>query len=288
MTAEAGAPMWRTLVAAESLAASLDRDDLAVIDCRFSLAAPDAGETAYRAAHVPGARYAHLDRDLSDQRKTGQGRHPWPDAVDFNRKLAGWGVSPRHQVVAYDDADGAFAARLWFLLRALGHEKAAVLDGGWTRWRALGSRTASDIPASAAKPCDARDFDADRLLDASRVQAHLARGGLLVDARAGERYRGEVEPIDRVAGHVPGAVNRPYAENLFEGRFKPAEQLGDEFRALLGAHGAGDVVAMCGSGVTACHHLLALEHAGLHGAKLFTGSWSGWIEDPARPIATGP
>jgi thiosulfate/3-mercaptopyruvate sulfurtransferase len=131
-------------------------------------------------------------------------------------------------------------------------------------------------------------FDDGHLLDATQVQAHLAHGGMLVDARARERFRGEVEPIDRVAGHVPGAVNRPYADNLAEGRFKSREQLAREFRELLGARDADDVVAMCGSGVTACHHLLAMEHAGLPGAKLFTGSWSGWIEDPQRPVASGP
>lgn len=277
---------WTTLVQAETLATALDRDDLVVVDCRFSLAAPDAGETAYRAAHIPGARYAHLDRDLSDHRKAGQGRHPWPEADDFVARLRAWGVTARHQVVAYDDGDGAIAARLWFLLRALGHERAAVLDGGWARWNALGMPTQAGMVEPVAAAYEPTAFDQALLLDASQVQAHVAREGLLVDARAAERFRGEIEPIDRVAGHVPGAVNRPYANNLVEGRFKPASQLADEFRALLGMHAPGEVVAMCGSGVTACHHLLAMQHAGLPGAKLFTGSWSGWIEDPQHPIAT--
>jgi len=189
-------------------------------------------------------------------------------------------------VVAYDAGDGAFAARLWCLLRMLGHEAVAVLDGGFARWTALG------LPVDDARPgpvpaAYVAAFDASRLLDAEATARHLARGGLLVDARAPERFRGEVEPIDPVAGHVPGAVNRPYAANLDSGRFKPPARLREEFEALPGWRGAGALVAMCGSGVTACHHLLALEHAGLHGAALFTGSWSGWISDPARPVATG-
>ncbi|MDN5780511.1 MAG: sulfurtransferase [Luteimonas sp.] len=278
---------WTTLVDAGTLAGSLDRDDLVVLDCRFSLAAPEAGAAAYAASHLPGALRADLDRDLSDHRKHRGGRHPWPDASGFDARLGDWGITAAHQVVAYDDGDGAFAARLWFLLRALGHEHVAVLDGGWARWTALGLPTQTGV-REVTRVARGEDFDAARLLDAVQVQAHLARGGMLVDARGRERFRGEVEPIDRVAGHVPGAVNRPYADNLAEGRFKPREQLAREFRELLGARAPGDVVAMCGSGVTACHHLLAMEHAGLPGAKLFTGSWSGWIEDPRREIATGP
>jgi thiosulfate/3-mercaptopyruvate sulfurtransferase len=277
---------WTTLIDAQTVAGALDREDLVVLDCRFSLAAPEAGPAAYAASHLPGALYAHLDRDLSDHRKRGGGRHPWPDAADFNARLGDWGITADHQAVAYDDGDGAHAARLWFLLRAIGHRRAAVLDGGWKRWTDLGLPTQTGA-GDVMRVARTGDFDDSRLLDAAQVQAHLARGGMLVDARAGERFRGEVEPIDRVAGHVPGAVNRPYAENLVDGRFKPREQLAREFGALLGAHPASDVVAMCGSGVTACHHLLAMEHAGLPGAKLFTGSWSGWIEDPQRPVATG-
>ena len=277
---------WTTLVEAEALAAGLDSDDLVVVDCRFSLAAPEAGEAAYRVSHIPGARYAHLDRDLSDHRKRGEGRHPWPDAEDFTARLGGWGISAAHQVVAYDDGDGAHAARLWFLLRAFGHQRVAVLDGGWARWTALGLPTQAVI-SDVVRISRTGRFDDSRLLDAGQVQAHLARGGVLVDARAAGRFRGDVEPIDRVAGHVPGAINRPYADNLADGRFKPPSRLAEEFDPLLGAHAAGDVVVMCGSGVTACHHLLAMEHAGRRGARLFTGSWSGWIEDPQRPVATG-
>jgi thiosulfate/3-mercaptopyruvate sulfurtransferase len=277
---------WTTLVQPETLAMGLGRKDLVVVDCRFSLLDPGAGERAYQAAHVPGAAYAHLERDLSDMAPHGDGRHPWPPADTFTAKLSRWGIEPGTQVVAYDDGDGAIAARLWFLLRALGHERVAVLDGGWARWTALG------LPASSSpRPASATRYRAvyhlSRLHDANAVQDHLANGGMLVDARSRARFRGDEEPLDRVAGHVPGAVNRPYAENLVDGRFKTPVQLAAEFRALLGPHAADEVVVMCGSGVTACHHLLAMERAGLKGARLYTGSWSGWISDPARPVATG-
>ncbi len=278
---------WTTLVQAEALASALGDADLVVLDCRFSLADPDAGERAWRASHVPGARYAHVDRDLSDHGKRGQGRHPWPDADAFTARLGAWGITPAHRVVAYDDGDGAYAARLWFLLRTLGHEKVAVLDGGWTRWTSLGL-PASSLPRESAGQYYSATFDGARLLDADAVEAHLAAGGMLVDARAAARFRGEEEPLDRVAGHVPGAVNRPYAQNMgADGRFKTAMQLADEYRALLAGRDPSEVVAMCGSGVTACHNLLAMERAGLRGAKLFTGSWSGWLADQRRPVATG-
>lgn len=278
---------WTTLVSAEELAAALGRDDLVVFDTRHSLAAPEAGEAAWREAHIPGAFYAHLDRELSDHRKAHAGRHPWPDDADFTAALARWGVTPRHQVVVYDAGDGALAAaRMWCMLRMLGHERVAVLDGGLTRWQSLGLATDADVPLAAPAPPYPATFDWSRLLDAQQVQAHLDAGGVLLDARAAERFRGEVEPIDRVAGHVPGAINRPYALNMRDGRFRPADELAREFTTLLQGRSASDVVAMCGSGVTACHLLLALEHAGLKG-RLFTGSWSGWIDDPSRPIARG-
>jgi len=247
---------------------------------------PNAGESAYREAHIPGAVYAHLESDLAAPGLAGAGRHPWPDAEQFRARLEQWGITVQSQVVAYDDADGAYAARLWFLLRVFGHEKVAVLDGGWKRWTSLGlpseSFTQRRLPTSYRGA-----FDPARLVDAGQVQAHVDAGGLLLDARAAERFRGEQEPIDRVAGHVPGAVNRPYADNLSAGRFKPPTQLADEYRALMQGRAPEDVVAMCGSGVTACHLLLAMERAGLKGAKLYPGSWSGWIGDPSRPVATG-
>lgn len=278
---------WTTLVDAGALAAALGRDDLAIVDCRTSLLDPAAAEAAYLQSHLPAALYARMERDLSGPHVPGSGRHPWPEAAAFARTLGAWGITPRHQVVAYDAGDGVFAARLWFLLRMFGHARVAVLDGGIARWTALGLPLDTAVRAPVPAPPYPGGFDTARLLDAAQVQAHLAHGGMLVDVRAADRFRGTTEPIDPVAGHVPGAVNRPCADNLAEGRFKPRETLAAEFRALLGRRSPADVVAMCGSGVTACHQLLAMEHAGLPGAKLFTGSWSGWIEDPARPVATG-
>lgn len=279
---------WNTLVPAETLAVALGRSDLVIVDCRFSSSSPGAGEYAYEHSHLPGAVYAHLERDLSDmgRRGGGNGRHPWPDAATFTAKLGHWGILPHHQVVAYDDADGAMAARFWFLMRALGHEKVAVLDGGFARWQALRLPVDSDLVKRRATEYTAQ-FDASRLLDAEQVQAGLDEGEMLVDARPADRFRGENDFMDRVHGHVPGALNRPYAENMQEGLFKPPAQLADEFRALLNGRTARQAIMMCGSGVTACHNLLAMERAGLSGAKLYTGSWSGWIEDPARPIAQG-
>lgn len=280
---------WTTLVPPRELAGALGDPMLVVLDARFSLADPRAGEGAWRDAHIPGARYVHLDRDLSGPHAAGAGRHPWPGEEAFGRTLARLGITPAHQVVAYDAADGAFAARAWCLLRLAGHRKVAVLDGGFEAWRSLGLPLATDLPpAPPATDGYPVHFDRARLFDAARVQRHLDQGGLLLDARAGERYRGEVEPIDARAGHVPGASSRPYAANLAGGRFKPRELLAAEFEALMPAgHGPG-VVAMCGSGVTACHHLLAMAHAGFDGAGIYTGSWSGWIEDPSRAVATGP
>ncbi|MGH8086045.1 MAG: sulfurtransferase [Lysobacter sp.] len=284
---------WQTLVNPGELAAALGRDNLAaarrgdnlvVLDARVSLTDRSLGEANYRQSHIPGARFADLDRDLSDHSKAG-GRHPWPDAADFTAVLGRWGIRPDTQVVVYDGGDGALAAaRVWFLLRALGHRDVAVLNGGWAGWTALDLPVESAVPTVEPTRYPA-SFDSDRLLDAEQVQVHLAAGGLLVDARAPERFRGEVEPLDKVAGHVPGAVNRPYGDNLRDDRFKRPDVLAREFSDLLQGHPPEDVVVMCGSGVTACHHLLAMAHAGLHGAKLFTGSWSGWLEDPSRPVA---
>ena len=277
---------WTTLVQPEALADALSTPGLRILDCRSSLMDKAQGGRDYAQAHIPGAQYAHLERDLSDMRKQGQGRHPWPDAADFTATLGCWGIAPDTQVVAYDDADGAYAARAWCLLRMLGHEDVAVLDGGWQRWNGLGLPVTDAVPDVALAHYSGT-FDTDRLLDASAVASHLEVGGLLVDARAVARFRGDEEPIDKIAGHVPGAVNRPYAGNIEHGRFKAPGVLAREFRDLLGGRQPDALAVMCGSGVTACHHQLAMAHAGLPGAKLFTGSWSGWIADASRPIATG-
>lgn len=279
-----------TLISASELAAMREAGDVLIVDCRFDLADPDKGERDYLAAHVPGAVYAHLDRDLSNLAKRDVGRHPLPDDPAFSSVLARWGWRPDLDVVAYDDANGALAAaRLWWLLRLAGHRRAAVLDGGFAAWRASAysleagpSRRAASAAEVVLDRAQAVWFDE---LERRRSEDSV----LLLDARAAPRYCGEVEPIDPVAGHVPGALNRPFADNLdADGHFKPPARLREEFERLLGGRAPGEVAHMCGSGVTACHNLLAMEHAGLAGSRVFAPSWSGWVADRRRPVATGP
>jgi thiosulfate/3-mercaptopyruvate sulfurtransferase len=259
------------------------------IDCRHDLADPAAGERAWSSGHLPGARHAHLDRDLSDLSRRGEGRHPLPAADAFAATLARWGIGESTQVIAYDAGNAAFAARLWWMLRAVGHRHVAVLDGGYAAWTAAGLPLATDVPGVAPAPVRALRFDPALSVDhAGAWDAARNPAARLVDARAAARYRGDEEPIDPVAGHVPGAINRPFADNLgSDGRFKPPAQLRDEFLRLLDGRPPSSLVAMCGSGVTACHHLLALAQAGLSGARLYAPSWSGWISDPARPVVRG-
>ncbi|MDY0021140.1 sulfurtransferase [Arenimonas caeni] len=281
---------WTTLVSVDELAAALGRPGLVLVDCRNVAGGTDtgAGREAWRRAHIPGAGYAHLDEDLSDKRKpASEGRHPLPDEERFGELLGRLGIGPDDQVVAYDAGDGAMAAaRLWWLLRLYGHPQAAVLDGGLAAWLAKGLPVDTREPLPKP-PCPGR-FDRSQLVDAAQVQARLGQSpGWLLDARAPERFRGEVEPLDPVAGHIPGARNRPFQANLADGRFRPAADLRADFEALLGGHAPGEVVLSCGSGVTACHNLLAMEHAGLSGAKIYAPSWSGWVSDRSRPVATG-
>ncbi len=280
---------WKTLVSAEELVAALGQPGLAIIDARATLTDPLQGDRDYATSHIPGAVHANLDRDLSDHARKGHGRHPLPDAHSFCRWLELWGITPEHQVVVYDARDGSMAAsRAWFMLRLLGHEHVAVLDGGYARWNDLHLPTSTQPVLPQASTYEAR-YDASRLAQADEL-LDLSRAGapLLVDARAAERFRGEVEPIDHVAGHVPGAVNRPGATNLRpDGRFLPQRELAAAFRELVGKRDPSQVVAMCGSGVTACQNLLAMEHAGFKGARLYADSWSGWIGDPLRPVARG-
>jgi thiosulfate/3-mercaptopyruvate sulfurtransferase len=279
---------WRTLVSCDELAAALGNKGLVVVDCRFDLRDIGAGERGYLAGHVPGAVYAHIERDLSDLGKTTGGRHPLPDAPALCARLGRWGIDPQTQVVAYDSADGAYAARLWWLLRSLRHERVAVLDGGMTAWVAGSRPVEKTVPRPKPIAYSAR-FNVQSVASIAVLAARMANhSGALIDARAPERYRGEIEPIDRVAGHIPGAVNRHYAQNLDRlGRFKSPEVLRKEFTALLAGQPATDTVHMCGSGVTACHNVLAMEHAGLAGSRLYAGSWSEWIADPSRPVAKG-
>ncbi|OGT58730.1 MAG: sulfurtransferase [Gammaproteobacteria bacterium RIFCSPHIGHO2_12_FULL_63_22] len=283
---------WTTLVSCEDLAASLQSPELRIVDARFVLAGadPGGGESLWRAGHIPGAGYVHLDRDLSDLGKPpSHGRHPMPEAANFCAVLERLGISPDAQVVVYDAADGAMAAaRFWWLLKLLGHRRVAVLDGGFARWTSLGLPVATEAIAQARGQYDA-SFDTTQFVGTDEVAAALASGSAcLIDARAAERFRGEVEPLDRAAGHIPGARNRPFSSNMSEGRFRGAEELKAAFGAIVGDRDASQVMLSCGSGVTACHNLLAMEHAGLHGARIYAGSWSGWVSDPSRPVATGP
>ncbi len=278
---------WTTLVQADVLAMALGRQDLVIIDCRFSLLDPAQGEQDWLRSHIPGAVYAQLERDLSEIGRFGQGRHPWPETRLFLDRLRRWGVTPTSQVIVYDGGDGSIAARLWFMLRLIGHEKVAVLDGGWTLWTSLGLPV-STVVRPPSPSFIGGGFDVSRLvLDPDAVAEHVAAGGVLIDARAASRFRGDEEPLDRVAGHVPGAVNRPYSMNMEHGKFKSPVKLAAEYRELLDGRDPSEVVMMCGSGVTACHNLLAMERAGLKGARLFPGSWSAWVSDPSRPVATG-
>ncbi len=278
------------LLDARATSALAGRSDLRLLDARATLSDPSAGRTAFAASHLPGAVHADLDLELSDHAVAGQGRHPLPDAAAFARTVGAWGIGPSHQVVVYDAGDGSMAAaRAWWLLKLLGHDKVAVLDGGLAAWRAAGlPETAGAERPPPLPPYPADGYDAARIATAAQVQARLGQApGWLLDARGAERFRGEVEPIDPVAGHVPGAVNRPFALNLRDGRFRPAGELHAELRDSLRGHAPADAVLMCGSGVTACHLLLAMEHAGLLGARIYPGSWSGWIADRSRPVATG-
>ena len=280
---------WTTLVSVDVLAAALGSDELRVVDARFALMDPSAGRHAYEESHLPIAAYADLNADLSDLTCEGQGRHPLPGEDAFVRKLGEWGIAPDHQVVVYDAGDGSMAAaRLWWMLKLMGHERVAVLDGGLAAWRDKGLPETTLLPETAAKATYPAGFDASRIVTAEEVRSRLGEAaGWLLDARAGERFRGEAEPIDPVAGHVPGAVNRSVADNLSAGHFKSSQQLRAEIEPLLSGRDPQDAVVMCGSGVTACHLLLAMEHAGLAGARVYAGSWSGWISDPSRPIAKG-
>ena len=276
------------LVSPETLAQHLDDPNVRVIDCRFALADPAQGRRDYESAHIPGASYANLDTDLSDLTLQGLGRHPLPGDAALSAAFSLWNLTPDKHVIAYDDANGALAAaRLWWLLRLADHAHAYVLDGGLAAWRAAG------LPLeSGAEP--QRHADIHATLDRHQVvwtdELERRRGEgtvVLLDARAAPRYHGEVEPIDKKAGHIPGALNRPFSDNLdANGRFKSPEKLRGEFYSLIGVHAPREVVHMCGSGVTACHNLLAMEVAELTGSRVFAPSWSGWISDPMKPIAT--
>ncbi|MBV1790080.1 sulfurtransferase [Marinobacterium sp. D7] len=280
--------MYETLIEVDQLKAL---ETPLIFDCRFVLSTQpedrDAGQRAFAEGHIPGAHYLHLEDDLSSPITPASGRHPLPDPDRLLAKLTALGLTAERQVVLYDASGGAFAARGWWLLRWLGHRAVAVLNGGWPAWQAAGEPSEQGAGTEVLSTAGVSSHPGE-VVTAAQLQQVLANDAcLLVDARAAERFRGDVEPLDPIAGHVPGAVNLPFTEHLVDGRFVPAEQMLEKWQAVLAGRAASEVVHMCGSGATACVNLLTMEHVGLTGSKLYAGSWSEWIRDPARPVATG-
>jgi thiosulfate/3-mercaptopyruvate sulfurtransferase len=279
---------YTTLIDSSSLARLVGKPGVAVLDCRFDLTAVEAARQAYLRAHIPGASYADLNQDLSVPPKPDTGRHPLPGKARFAARLGEMGIDNDTQVVAYDQANGALASRLWWMLRWLGHDAVAVLDGGLDAWLAQGGTVQSGPHVAPARRFELRGGGQPVTSSEELLAALARRDRLVVDARAAERYSGQVEPLDTVAGHVPGAVNHPFTGNLTPaGRFLPQAELRRRWMQVLGKTPPDGLISMCGSGVTACQNLLALEVAGLSGASLYAGSWSEWIRDPSRPVATG-
>jgi thiosulfate/3-mercaptopyruvate sulfurtransferase len=276
---------YRTIISTEDLRRVLADPELVIFDCRHELMNPGAGARAYAEAHIPGARFAHSDKDLAGEKTGTNGRHPLPDPHAFMQWLGASGVDSSKQVVAYDFAAGSSAARLWWMLRWVGHDRVAVLDGGWEAWTKAGLPVTSDTPRIT--PATFAGSTRSSWVDVKFVQQHLNdRAVVVIDARTPERYKGLTEPIDPVAGHIPGARNRLFKENLSaDGRFKSRQELREAFTRLLAGARPEQVVHQCGSGVSACTNLLAMEIAGMSGSRLYPGSWSEWVADPTRPVA---
>lgn len=279
---------FTTLVSVADLSANLDNPEWVVCDCRHDLADIESGRRAYEQSHIPGARFVHLDQDLSGPVTAKNGRHPLPDPRALCKRLGELGIDNGKQVVAYDASGSCYAARLWWMLRWMGHDRVAALDGGWEAWVKAGHPVTATQPAIQPASFSARVMP-QLAVDAEYVSTHLNQTEICVlDARSPERFRGENETLDPVGGHIPGAFNRFYKYNLDpDGCFKPAAELRKEFSEFIGAHALHNVLHQCGSGVTACHNLLAMEIAGLSGSRLYPGSWSEWCSDPSRLIATG-
>jgi thiosulfate/3-mercaptopyruvate sulfurtransferase len=276
------------LISAAELVSRLDEPGCIVCDCRHDLQDYEAGRRAYARSHLPGARFLHLDEDLSGPKTGRNGRHPLPHPITFTLRLGALGIDNSKQIVAYDASGGYYAARLWWMLRWVGHARVAVLDGGWDAWIKAGYPVTEQLPAIQPTSFNP-SLQPQHAVDAGFIQSRLGKPEIRVlDARSADRYRGENETLDPVAGHIPGAANRFFKHNLdASGCFKPAAELRREYTELLGAHAPQDVIHQCGSGVTACHNLLAMEVAGLAGSRLYPGSWSEWCSDRARPVATG-
>jgi thiosulfate/3-mercaptopyruvate sulfurtransferase len=277
---------YTTLISTAELALHLTDPDWVVFDCRFSLADPERGRHDYTQAHIPGALYAHLNKDLSSPIIPGvTGRHPLPSIEYISARFAAWGIDDQVQVVVYDDSGGGMAARLWWLLRWLGHDAVALLDGDWRKWKSEGrvvSNTTESRPARSFVP----RLRSELLITTTEVESKVHETGYkLFDSRTAERYRGENETIDPIAGHIPGAISAPYPDNLNpDGTFQSQAELRARFTALLGGVSADHTAFYCGSGVTAAQNILVLKHVGLGDAKLYAGSWSEWITDSKHPI----
>ncbi len=278
--------MYTTVIDCTTLAQHLQETAWLVVDCRFNLADTGYGRRVYAQGHIPGAHYLHLDDDLSSPITPDSGRHPLPDVEKLAATLRALGLRNNTQVVAYDDNGGAMAGRLWWLLRWMGHQAVAVLDGGWQAWQQQQGTLSPDPPKILAEGNFQPQLQSGFTVTALDLR-QANSPWQLVDARAAERFRGEMEPIDPIAGHIPGALNRPLTDNLQNGYFKSAGQLRAEWEQVLQGCNLAQIVHMCGSGVTACHNQLAMEVAGLSGTRLYPGSWSEWIRDPQRPIAKG-
>ena len=281
--------MFQTLIDSEQLKqVQATQKDWLIFDCRHDLANPDWGKHQYAAGHIPGAHFAHLEQDLSGEKTGKNGRHPLPDQGKFLAWVAAHGVSEHSQIVCYDDTGGMFAARLWWMCRWIGIRSVALLDGGWAAWLAAGGSITQTIPEKHRANLSLRPSLVS-ITSTQQIEENLSHPRFtLLDARAPERFSGEQEAIDPVAGHIPGALNRFFKLNLQEnGRFKPPAQLRAEFQALQASNSSGNFVMSCGSGVTACHHILAFELAGLGPAPLYAGSWSEWCSNPQRPVQTG-
>jgi thiosulfate/3-mercaptopyruvate sulfurtransferase len=280
--------MSNLLVSAADLIAHVGDPAWRVFDCRHDLQNTEYGANAYAKGHIPGALFLNLDRDLSGEKDGHNGRHPLPDPAVFAARMGVCGVGPDTQVVAYDNEGGIFASRLWWLLRWLGHDNVALLDGGLPAWRRAKQPLVTEVPVVA--PTTLPIHPQALAVDAGFVMSHLRSPAMLIlDARAPERFSGEEETLDPVGGHIPGAINRFYFDNLDDTGcyFKPADELRADFDAILAGRDPASVVQQCGSGVTACHNLLAMEIAGLKGSRLYPGSWSEWCADPGRPVAAG-
>ena len=280
---------YTTLVEPQVLGAHIGNPKWVVLDCRFVLSEPEAGREDYTLGHLPGAQYADLEHDLSGPRVKGSGRHPLPTASTFQATLGRWGITPDCQVVAYDEASSVYASRLWWMLRSFcGHKAVAVLNGGLHAWQRLGLPVTEELPRARSAPpypayVPAQGAWVDTDVVADVVAGRVPR--ILIDARGPERFRGTVEPLDPVAGHIPGAINRPFGKNLCaDDTFCSAESLRQAFGDLLGNRGSEEVVHYCGSGVSACHNILAMEIAGLGTTTLYPGSWSAWVSDTMRPV----